>query len=124
MDEGESHVGQGRSDAVQYYGMQRDVALGPRFERVSVDRERVQREGPGEVESPVAAPKTPIPEPQPPLKTTEGLLYCLSKLSSRVRITKIFPPIPSNAAVISRMGERISGSRDVLQNYQKISRGC
>lgn len=42
MDEGESHVGQGRSDAVQYYGMQRDVALGPRFERVSIDRERVQ----------------------------------------------------------------------------------
>lgn len=57
-------------------------------------------------------------------KTTEGLLYCLSKLSSRVRITKMFLPIPSNVAVISRMGERISGSRDVLQNYQKISRGC
>lgn len=65
MDEEESHVDQGRSDAVQYYGMQRDVALESGFERVSIDRERVQREGPGEVESLVAAPKTPIPEPQP-----------------------------------------------------------
>lgn len=45
--------------------MQRDVALESGFERVSIDRERVQREGPGEVESLVAAPKTPIPEPQP-----------------------------------------------------------
>lgn len=65
IDEEESHVNQGRSDAVQYYGMQRDVALESGFERVSIDRERVQREGPGEVESLVAAPKTPIPEPQP-----------------------------------------------------------
>ena len=65
MDEEESHVDQGRSDAVQYYGMQRDVALESGFERVSIDRERVQREGPGEVESLVAAPTTPIPEPQP-----------------------------------------------------------
>lgn len=67
MDEGESHVDQGRSDAVQYYGMPRDVALGPGFERVSIDRKRVQREGPGEVESIVAAPTTPISESQPPL---------------------------------------------------------
>lgn len=67
MDEGESHVDQGGSDAVQSYGMQRDVALGPGFERGSTDRERVQREEPGEVESLVAAPTTPIPESEPPI---------------------------------------------------------
>lgn len=67
MDEGQSHVDQGRSDAVQYYGIQRDVAIGLGFEQVSIDRERVQREGPGEVESLVAAPTTPRPESEPPL---------------------------------------------------------
>lgn len=69
-DEGESHVDQGRSDGVQYHGIQRDVAVGPGFERVSIDRtERVPREGPaGEVESSlVAAPTIPIPKSEPPL---------------------------------------------------------
>lgn len=42
MDEGGSHVDQGGSDAVRSYGMQRDVAIGPGFERGSTDRERVK----------------------------------------------------------------------------------
>lgn len=162
-DEGESYVDQGRSNGVQYHGIQRNVAVGPGFERVSIDRtERVPREGPaGEVESSlVAAPTIPIPKSEPPLcpappwlqeppeswyqytphfsRTVARLLYWgleEEKEGKPLKVYSLFKSahhhkdIPPNlhsqhVGFISRMGERISGSRGFLQNYQTISRRC
>lgn len=61
-----------------------------------------------------------IPMLVPGRETTRELLYCLPELSSGVRIARIPPPILSNVAFISCMGERISRQSNYISDHQRL----